>query len=62
MGGSQGAKTINISMVNLLQKLSEEMGYYVILQTGKKNYSDVVLELEKVYPNFKENNNIMVRP
>ena len=62
MGGSQGAKTINISMVNLLQKLSEEMGCYVILQTGKKNYSDVVLELEKVYPNFKENNNIMVRP
>ena len=62
MGGSQGAKTINLAMINLLKRLSEEMGYFVILQTGKKNYDDVVLELEKIYPGFKENNNIMVRP
>lgn len=62
MGGSQGARTINIAMLNIVKKLSEEMNCFVILQTGKKNYDDVILELDKKYPNYKENKNVMVRP
>ncbi len=62
MGGSQGAKTINTAMLSLLKQLSEEMGHFVILQTGKKNYDEVLVELEKQYPNYKENKNIMLRP
>jgi len=62
MGGSQGAKTINEAMIKIIQTLSENSGCYVILQTGKKNYNDVVLELDRIYPEFKNNNNIMVRP
>lgn len=62
MGGSQGAKTINTAMVQLLKYLTEETGCYVILQTGKNKYSDVVLELDSIYPEFKNNNNLSVRP
>lgn len=62
MGGSQGAKTINSAMVNLLKTLSEDLGFYVILQTGKKKYEEVIIDLETVYPEFKNNKNIMVRP
>ena len=62
MGGSQGAKTINSAMVNILKTLSEEMGTYVILQTGKKKYDEVLIDLETVYPEYKNNPNIMVRP
>lgn len=62
MGGSQGAKTINSAMVNILKVLSEEMDAFVILQTGKKKYNDVVIDLETTYPEFKNNENIMVCP
>lgn len=62
MGGSQGAKTINTAMIPLLKRLSNEMGFFVILQTGKKNYDEVILELENYYPEYRENKNIMVRP
>lgn len=62
MGGSQGAKTINDTMVKILKTLSEEMNCFVILQTGKNKYNDVVLELEENYPEFKNNENIIVRP
>ena len=62
MGGSQGAKTINTAMVNILKTLSEDMGAFVILQTGKNKYNDVVLDLETTYPEFKNNNNLMVCP
>ncbi len=62
MGGSQGAKTINNAMINLIKPLTEDLGTYVILQTGKKNYNDTVLELEKIYPDFTKNNNVMIRP
>lgn len=62
MGGSQGAKTINFAMINILKTLTEEMGYYVILQTGKKKFDEVIIDLETVYPEFKNNPNIMLRP
>lgn len=62
MGGSQGAKTINTAMISLLKKLSEEMGYFVILQTGKKNYEEVVSELERTYAEYNQNKNLIVKP
>lgn len=62
MGGSQGAKTINIAMINLLKTLSENFDFYVILQTGKKNYDNVISEIEKIYPDYKYNKNILIRP
>lgn len=62
MGGSQGAKTINEATVNILERLSKELNLQVIFQTGKKNYESVLDELNKVYPDFENDNNILVRP
>ena len=62
MGGSQGAKTINSAMVDIIKTLSEDMNAYVILQTGKKKYNDTVIDLETKYPEFKNNNNLMICP
>ena len=62
MGGSQGAKTINTAMIKILKTLSEDMGMYVILQTGKKKFDEVVIDLETTYPEFKNNSNLMIRP
>ena len=62
MGGSQGAKTINTAMSRLLKTLVEEFNAFVIIQTGKKNIDEVPIELEEIYPEFKNNPNIIVRP
>ncbi|MCD7740397.1 MAG: hypothetical protein LUH11_03510, partial [Candidatus Gastranaerophilales bacterium] len=62
MGGSQGAKTINTAMINILKELSENLNAFVILQTGKKKFEDTLIELETVYPEYRNNNNIMIRP
>ena len=62
MGGSQGAKTINTAMARLLKTLVEEFNAFVIMQTGKKNIDEVTIELEEIYPEFKNNSNIIVRP
>lgn len=62
MGGSQGAKTINTAMTRLLKTLVEDFNAYVILQTGKKNIDEVTIELEEIYPDYKNNKNILVQP
>lgn len=62
MGGSQGARTINSAMVKLLKTLSEDFNAYVILQTGKKNIDEATIELEEIYPEYRQNKNILVRP
>ena len=62
MGGSQGAKTINTAMARLLKTLVEEFNAFVIMQTGKKNIDEVTIELEEIYPEFKNNSNIIIRP
>ena len=62
MGGSQGAKTINTAMCGILKILSEDMNTYVIMQTGKNKYEEVISELDKNYPEYKTNPNIMIKP
>lgn len=61
MGGSQGAKKINDAAINLLKLLSNE-NIQVIFQTGKKNYDEVIDRLNGVYPEYKDDKNIIVRP
>lgn len=62
MGGSQGAKTINSATLRLLKTLTEDYNAFVILQTGKKNIDEVTIELEEIYPEYKNNKNLLVRP
>lgn len=62
MGGSQGAKTINSAIIKITKRLVEELNVNLIIQTGKKNYDEVVSELKKVYPEFETKKNLIVRP
>src|SRR5574344_667998 len=62
MGGSQGAKTINNALIGNLEVLSHKYDTQVIFQTGKKNYEKVIAQIEKVYPDYKNDKNIKVEP
>ncbi|MFA6988489.1 MAG: undecaprenyldiphospho-muramoylpentapeptide beta-N-acetylglucosaminyltransferase [Candidatus Gastranaerophilaceae bacterium] len=62
MGGSQGAKTINDALLNCVKNLITEQNLQIIHQTGKKNYDSYVDELLKIWPDFEQNKNYVVRP
>ena len=61
MGGSQGAQSINSAAINILKKLSEN-NIQVILQTGKKNYDKAITMLLKAYPEYQQDENVIVEP
>ena len=62
MGGSQGAKSINNTTIELIKELSQEMNLQVIFQTGKKNYADVTDRIQKIYPAYEQDKNLIIRP
>lgn len=62
MGGSQGAKTINSAAVEILNKLSNNLDLQVIFQTGKKNYDEVIDSLKEIYPAYKDDKNLIIKP
>ena len=55
MGGSQGAKSINSAAMNLIEECKGNKNVRIILQTGKKNYDDVIKD-------FKEAENVLIKP
>lgn len=61
MGGSQGAKSINSATVKILKDLSAR-DIQVIFQTGKRNFEKVNEELLGIYPDYKSDKNLLVRP
>ena len=62
MGGSQGAKSINNTTVEIIRELSLELDLQVIFQTGKKNFDEIIEKLTLVYPNWKDDTNIIIKP
>ena len=62
VGGSQGAKSINSSVVELLKEFSQELGLQIIFQTGKKNYNEITEYLKQIYPAWEQDKNLIVRP
>ena len=62
MGGSQGAKTINDAAVEILKDLSKDFDIQIIFQTGKKNYDEIIKRLNEIYPEYKEDKNIIIAP
>ncbi len=62
MGGSQGAKAINNTVIELIKEFSQELGLQVIFQTGKKNYDSVVENIQRIYPTFEQNKNLIIKP
>lgn len=64
MGGSQGAKTINNAAIEAIKHFQNKNDVKIIFQTGKKNYTGVINELETVL-GVKEGQmpqNITVKP
>lgn len=62
MGGSQGAKTINNATVGILKELSQKYNLQIIFQTGKRNYDEVINKIEEIYPEYKTDKNIIIKP
>lgn len=62
MGGSQGAKSINNTTIELIKEFSQELNLQVIFQTGKKNYDEVIENVRKIYPAFEQDKNIIIKP
>lgn len=61
MGGSQGAKSVNNATVEILKTLSFQ-NLQIIFQTGKKNYEKTIEKINEIYPEYKEDKNIIVKP
>lgn len=62
MGGSQGAKSINNSFVEIIKELVQDHGYQIIFQTGAKNYEYITDRLSKIFKNYEKNKNLIVKP
>ncbi len=62
MGGSQGAKSVNNTVVQLIKEFSQELNLQIIFQTGRKNYNDVINQIRQFYPTFEQDKNLIIRP
>ena len=62
MGGSQGAKSINNTVVEVLKEFAQDKNMQIIFQTGKKNYEEIIEKLKLVYPAWEQEGNLMVQP
>lgn len=62
MGGSQGAKSINNSFVEIIKELVEEHNFQIIFQTGEKNYPQIQNRLSKIFKHYEKNKNLIVKP
>lgn len=62
MGGSQGAKTINLAASAILKILSKDYNAQIIFQTGKKNFNSVINGLKEIYPEFETDKNLIIKP
>ncbi len=62
MGGSQGARTINDSAVEIIKTLTNKYDVQVIFQTGKKNIERVIEQLMKIYPEYEADKSLIIKP
>ena len=62
IGGSQGAQSINNSVVEILREFTQEKNIQIIFQTGKRNYDETVEKLKLIFPNWEQNENLIIKP
>ena len=53
---------INNTAIELIKEFSQELNLQVIFQTGKKNYDSVLERVQKIYPTFGQDKNLIIRP
>ncbi len=56
MGGSQGANSINGAAKSVIDKFKDNNKFYIIIQTGKKNYDNFINQIGEV------SSNVIIRP
>ena len=61
MGGSQGAKAINETVLPILQELLKN-DVQIIFQTGVKNYDSVISQLEQIFPQYDDISSLIIQP
>ena len=62
MGGSQGAKSINKTVVEILKEFVQDVGVQIIFQTGKKNYDEIIEQLKLIYPAWEQEGGLIIKP
>lgn len=62
MGGSQGAKSINDTVVEVLKEFTQDRNIQIVFQTGKKNYEEILEKLKLVYPAWEQEGNLIIQP
>lgn len=62
MGGSQGAKSINNTAVEIIKEFIQKYNMQVIFQTGKKNYDEIIEKLKLVYPAWEQEGALIIQP
>ena len=62
MGGSQGAKSINNSAVEIIRELIQDYSVQIVFQTGKKNYDEIHEKMNLIYPNWEKEGKLLLKP
>jgi UDP-N-acetylglucosamine--N-acetylmuramyl-(pentapeptide) pyrophosphoryl-undecaprenol N-acetylglucosamine transferase len=62
IGGSQGAKAINNTVIELIKEFVQDYNLQIVFQTGKKNYEEVIENLKLRYPNWENNSQLIIKP
>lgn len=62
MGGSQGAQSINNTVLEVLKEFVQDKNLQIIFQTGKKNYDEIIEKLKLIYPAFEQESSLIIKP
>lgn len=62
MGGSQGAMSINMAIVEIIPDLLAKYSMQIIFQTGAKNFEQVTEKISQIYPEYLKNENLIIKP
>lgn len=62
IGGSQGARSINNTMLDATPVFIRDMGFQVIHQTGKKNFDEYMKNFSSKYPDLANKPAYIVKP
>lgn len=62
MGGSSGARSINLASIEILKLLIEKYDLQIIFQTGKKNYEICKNRMDEIFSEYENCENLIMQP